>query len=236
MGKEGVPFSQIAERFALSLSRIKEICRKGQNRIDNFDKWPPLKKLLPARVQNALGRVFDAEDILRNPGKLASLGYGNFITWRSIGKKNAKSLADALESLGYTVSQGTTPNRENRTTDPGCQIFLDIGKAILSKYFDYSQKNTLDDREYIPVVRLIIEGIAEEMRSSGMLEPNCKEVAENLKDFNRQMYQNIWNEHAKEDHDPEDEEPFDPEKENDLAKYTFDYIYKHRKHPPNREF
>jgi hypothetical protein len=92
----------------------------------------------------------------------------------------------------------------------------------------------MDDTEYIPVVRLIIEGIAEEMKSSGVLESNSKEVAKRLKDFNRQMYQNIWIEHAKEDYDPEDEEPFDLAKEYELAKYNFDYIYDHRKHPPNR--
>jgi len=113
--------------------------------------------------------------------------------------------------------------------------YFKIGKTILRKYFDHFQKNTLDDTEYIPVVRLIIEGIAEEMRSSGMLEPNCKEVAEKLREFNREMYQNVWIEHGREDQDP-GEEPLDLEKEYALAKYTFDYIYKHRKHPPNRGF
>lgn len=70
------------------------------------------------------------------------------------------------------------------------------------------------------------------MRSFGLLEPNCKEVAEKLKAFNRFLYQNIWIEHAKEDEDPNDEEPLDLEKENELARYTFDCIYKHGKHPP----
>ncbi len=116
------------------------------------------------------------------------------------------------------------------------QSYLKVGETILRKYFDYSTKYSVDDVEYIPVVRLIIEGIAEEMKSSGTLEPNCNEVAKKLKDFNRQMYQNIWVEHAKEDFDPEDEEPFDLEKEYELAKYTFDYIYKHKKDPPNRGF
>ena len=122
-----------------------------------------------------------------------------------------------------------------RMTDMKSQSYLKVGETILRKYFDYSTKYSVDDVEYIPVVRLIIEGIAEEMKSSGVLEPNCKEVAEKLRAFNRSLYQNIWIEHAKEDEDP-DEEPFDREKEYKLAKYTFDYVYKHRKHPPNRGF
>jgi hypothetical protein len=122
-----------------------------------------------------------------------------------------------------------------RMTDTKDQNYLKVGETILQKYFDYYRKNSLDDTEYIPVVRLIIEGIAEEMRSSGILEPNCKEVAEKLKSFNRSLYQNIWIKHAKEDEDPE-EGPLNLGKESELAKYTFDYIYKHRKHPPNRGF
>lgn len=60
-------------------------------------------------------------------------------------------------------------------------------------------------------------------------------MAGKLKAFNRSLYQDIWIEHAKEDHDP-DEGPLDLEKEYSLAKHTFDYIYKHKKHPPNRGF
>ena len=120
--------------------------------------------------------------------------------------------------------------------DSRCDVYLKIGRSILRNYFDFYTKNSMDDAEYIPTVRVIIEGIAEEMRSSRMGEPNCDEIAEKLKTYNREMYQNIWIEHAKEDEEPEDEEPFDLEKEYQLAKYTFDYIYKHRKHPPNRGF
>jgi hypothetical protein len=161
---------------------------------------------------------------LEHPEKLASMGQDAFFKWRNMGRKSVNQLMETLESLGYLV------NRDMRMTDMKCQSYFKVGKTILHRYFDYYTNNTLDDVEYIPVVRLIIEGIAEEMRSSGMLEPNCKEVAEKLKSFNRSLYQNIWIEHAKEDEDP-DEEPFDLEKEYQLSKYTFDYIYKHGKHP-----
>ena len=117
------------------------------------------------------------------------------MTWQNFGRKSAMQLIDALETIGYPASQNT------KMTDPGCQIFLTIGKAILRNYFDYYTKNSMDDAEYIPTVKVIIEGITKEMKSSGMGEPNCNELSEKLKTFNRQMYQNIWIDHAKEDED-----------------------------------
>lgn len=138
-------------------------------------------------------------------------------------------MSDALERLGYSVKgkASVTGTRE--------QSFLRIGRTILRKYFDYYREKTLDDTEYIPVVRLIIEGITKEMRSSGIGKQACDEIAQKLKAFNREMYQNIWIEHAKEDHDP-DEEPLDLGKEYESAKYTFDYIYRHGEHPRNLDF
>ena len=135
--------------------------------------------MLSVRVQNVLIKAFGSEEILKHPEKLASMGPDAFFKWRNMGRKSVNQLMEALESLGYSV------NRDMRMTDMKCQSYLKIGRTILRNYFDYYTKNSLDDAEYIPVVRLIIEGIAEEMRSSGMLEPNCKEVAEKLKAFNR---------------------------------------------------
>jgi len=222
--RQGVAFGEIAARFDISRERARQIYRRRQSRIDNLNKWPPLKRILPVRIQNVLVKVFGGEEIYKNPERLVSMGPEVFLTWRNFGRKSAMQLIDALESLGYPVSEDT------KMTDPGCQIFLKIGKAILRSYFDYYTKNSIDDAEYIPTVRVIIESIAKEMKSSGMGEPNCNELSEKLKTFNRQMYQNIWIEHAKEDEDPE-EGPLDLEKEYELAKYTFDYIYKHGKRP-----
>lgn len=101
-----------------------------------------------------------------------------------------------------------------------------MGKTILRDYFDYYVKKSLDDVEYIPIVRVIIEGIAKEMEYCGMGQLNCSDLVEKLKTFNRQMYQNLWMKHAE-----EDEDRLDREKEYQEAKRKFDYIYKHGKHP-----
>ena len=225
MRREGATFSQIARHFRISRNRARTIYCQKKNKIENFDKWPLLKRMLSMRVQNVLIKAFGSEEIFKNPEKLASMGPDAFFRWRNMGRKSINQLMETLESLGYSV------NRNMRMTDMKCQSYLKIGRTILRKYFDYYTKNSMDDAEYIPAVRVIIEGITKEMKSSGMGEPNCNELTEKLKAFNRSMYQNIWIEHAKEDDEPEDEEPLDLEEECQLAEYTFDYIYKHGEHP-----
>jgi hypothetical protein len=218
--KEGVPLTQIATRFRISRSRVQQICSRKQDRMDNFHKWPPLKRILPGRVQKVLIKTFGSEEILNFPEKLASLGPEVFYKWRNIGRKSVKQLIVALESLGFAVSQ------KAMMTNPGCQIFLKIGKAILRDYFDYYVENSLDDGEYIPIVRVIIEGIAKEMESGGMGQQGRNELIEKLKNFNRQIYQNRWIKQVE-----EAEDRLDKEKEYQEAKKTFDYVYKHGKHP-----
>ena len=175
---EGATYSQIAKQFDLSSDRVRQICFKKKARMENAGKWPPLKRELPARVRNALIKAFGSEEILNHPETLASLGEEVFVTWPNIYRKSAHDLSDALERLGYSV------NRGDKVTDLRGEVNLKIGRTILRKYFDYYKEKSLDDTEYIPVVRLIIEGIAQEMGSSGLLEPNCREVAGKLKAFN----------------------------------------------------
>ena len=224
MRLEGATLSQIGREFDISSDRVRQICSKKKSRIENAGKKRFLKRELPVRIQNVLIKTFGNEDILFHPKKLASLGEEVFLTWKNIGRKSVKTLINVLESKGYSV------NRNMRMSDMKCQGYFNIGKTILQKYFDYYRDKSFDDTEYLPVVRLIIEGIAEEMSSAGMLMPYCDEVAGKLKSFNRSLYQNIWIEHAKKYEDP-DEEPFDLEQEYQLAKYTFDYIYEHGEHP-----
>jgi hypothetical protein len=177
------------------------------------------------RIRNVLVKVYGGEEIFKHPEKLVSLGEEACLAWKNFGRKSLNDLMNALESLGYNV------NGNLKMADPRCEVYLKIGRSILKNYFDYNNKDPVDDKEYIPVVRVIIEGIAKEMKSSGLPEADCKEMAKKLKAFNRSLYQDIWVKHAKEDHDPEDEEPLDLEKESELARYIFDYIYKHGKHP-----
>ena len=78
--KKGATLSEIAERFDISRERVRRIYQEKQDRIDNFDKWPPLKRILPVRIQNVLVKVFGSEEIFNHPEKLVSLGQEVFLT------------------------------------------------------------------------------------------------------------------------------------------------------------
>jgi len=106
--------------------------------------------------------------------------------------------------------------------------YIKIGETILKKYFDHNCKNSLDDAEYIPIVKVIIQGIEESMLSANEDKKEIRKVKNKLKDFNRKLYTDLWMKHARED---EDEDDIDEEKEINSARYYFDYIYKHEEHP-----
>ena len=64
---EGATFSQIAKRFDISSNRVRQICLRRKDKVDNFDKWPLLKRDLPVRIQNVLIKAFESEEIFSHP-------------------------------------------------------------------------------------------------------------------------------------------------------------------------
>jgi len=105
--------------------------------------------------------------------------------------------------------------------------YISIGKAVLSNLYRHYNKVGLDDAEYIPVVRVIIEGIAKAMTEAGVDKKEVKAAEETLKKFNRDLYLKGWLKNAKEELESE----FDLEEETEAGTYYFDYIYKHGEHP-----
>jgi len=75
---------------------------------------------------------------------------------------------------------------------------ITIGKAVLNNLFRFYEERGLDDAEYIPVVRVIIEGIAEAMPSAGFDKKDVKAAAKTLRALNRDLYVKEWLKHARE--------------------------------------
>ena len=104
--------------------------------------------------------------------------------------------------------------------------YLNIGKSILQDYFNYYCEESLDDAEYIPVVKVIIDGITKSMDSEHFKGEDIQNIKETLKEFNRDLYVANWLKQTK-----EDEGSLDSEGETESATYYFDYIYEHGEHP-----
>ncbi len=105
---------------------------------------------------------------------------------------------------------------------------ISIGKAVLSNLFRFYKKRELDYAEYIPVVRLIIEGIAKGLNAAGLDKEDVKAAEETLRAFNRDLYVEEWLKHAREE---SGDTKLDTEAETAEGTYYSDYIYKHGEHP-----
>ncbi len=105
--------------------------------------------------------------------------------------------------------------------------YLKIGESILREYFDYYRKHSIDDAEYIPVVKVIIQGICKSMTLSNSDKKGIGKVNNQLKDFNRKLYTDLWIKNTKEN----EGDDINVAKETASAKYYFDYVYKNEKHP-----
>lgn len=105
---------------------------------------------------------------------------------------------------------------------------LHIGKAILHDYFDFYCEQTLDDTEYIPVVKIVIDAMVKSMASDRFDMKDIQVVKNSLTEFNCDLYTNRWLIQAKE---AENGNSLNEEEESEAAKYYFDYIYEHGEHP-----
>jgi hypothetical protein len=105
---------------------------------------------------------------------------------------------------------------------------ISIGKAVLSNLFRFYKKRGLDDAEYVPVVRVIIEGIEKALTSAGLDKKDVKTAEKTLRAFSRDLYVKEWLKHAREGLG---ERKLDMEAEAAEGNYYFDYVYKHGEHP-----
>jgi hypothetical protein len=46
------------------------------------------------------------------------------------------------------------------------EVYFDLGRMVLKDYLAYYHKHSLDDAEYIPVVKVIINGIKKTMQAA----------------------------------------------------------------------
>ena len=102
MRKSGVRFTEIAKIFNISVARARQIYIKLSMINKIHDSIPPLKKVLSARMQNALIIIFDDVYIFDNPQKIVmGVKLSKLKYFPNIGKRSISELVDAMITLGY---------------------------------------------------------------------------------------------------------------------------------------
>lgn len=103
----GASFAEIGTTFNISRERARQLYLRAKDRNENFDSWPPLKKLLSNRTKNALNIYFKDESIMENPQKIVDLGQEEIRRIKNIGEKSIRELAAVLRALGF-IKGGAT--------------------------------------------------------------------------------------------------------------------------------
>lgn len=102
-------------------------------------------------------------------------------------------------------------------------ILMIAGKDVLMRLYEKNEYDPMDDAEYIPILKSVIEGIENSAKTLGLSDPERKKLSKSLKDFVRRLYIKVWLENLEEG---EEEDLAEQE-----AKENFDYIFKHEEHP-----
>jgi hypothetical protein len=98
-----------------------------------------------------------------------------------------------------------------------------IGRSIIKKLHYHSGKVSLDDTEYIPVLKKVLDGIVEELSRSNFSKTNIGSIKKTLKHYAKDLYVKAWIKNKLE------EETVDEAGE--MGKEYFEYVYKYGKHP-----
>ena len=99
--EEGCTYTYLASKYQISSSRVRDIYRFNLARKQDEETAPPLKKMLPGRLQKALVAWFNDQDIFAKPDKIMSIPLSRLKWAPMIGKVSIKELTDAMLVLGY---------------------------------------------------------------------------------------------------------------------------------------
>jgi hypothetical protein len=97
----GKTFSNIASMYDISTERVRQLYYRAKERKDNWNSWPPLKKMLSARCRNSLINYFGSKEILNDPQRIAEVGLIKLSRIKNMGVKSLRELFYALHALGY---------------------------------------------------------------------------------------------------------------------------------------
>ncbi|MDM8546270.1 hypothetical protein [Candidatus Venteria ishoeyi] len=101
-----------------------------------------------------------------------------------------------------------------------------IGKEIIKSLNDYNEKMGLDDAEYIPLIKRVIEAITIFLDKSNQSNEESNAINTALFNYSKELYIDLCQKHAIEDN----EEITIDNVQEESGEY-FSYIYENEEHP-----
>ena len=101
-----------------------------------------------------------------------------------------------------------------------------IGREIIKRLHDYNEEEPLDDAEYIPLIKRIIEAIKIYSNKINLNNEELDTIDKSLVAYSRELYIELCKKHAKENNEDVTIEELKEESEE-----YFNYIYEYEEHP-----
>jgi hypothetical protein len=101
-----------------------------------------------------------------------------------------------------------------------------IGKEIISRLHKQNEESAMDDAEYIPLIKRIIEAVGIYICQNDNLKASADKLTGSLVDYAKELYVEVCQFHAE-----EGGEDITPEQVKVESEEYFDYIYEHEEHP-----
>jgi hypothetical protein len=101
-----------------------------------------------------------------------------------------------------------------------------IGKAIINRLHKQNEDYSMDDAEYIPLVKRIIEAVGIYICQNDELKSSADNLTGALIDYAKELYVELCQFHAE-----EGGEDISSEQVKEESEEYFDYIYEHEEHP-----
>lgn len=101
-------------------------------------------------------------------------------------------------------------------------------KSILKRIYEHYRRESLDDMEYIPIVKGVLNGLSDRLLKAGYSKSKVAHVLQRLKDYCKALYVSGWLKNWKEDRDEGDE---DMDKARTEGENYFEHLYKYDRHP-----
>jgi hypothetical protein len=97
------------------------------------------------------------------------------------------------------------------------------GRAILKRMHQHYISESLDDTEFIPFVKAVLQGVADRMTAARRTDGQIEDMRLALKEYCKELYVDEWVKNR------EEGEAIDAAREE--GENHFEYLFKHGKHP-----